>query len=449
MNDLVFASAVTLADAIAGRRVSAVEVLEAHLAQIGRHNTALNAVITIDETAARQRAREADVALARGETWGPLHGVPVTLKDVHHTAGMRSTIGHPDFVDHIPSTDSAIPARLKRAGAILLGKTNVALFPDNPFGVTNNPWNLEHTPGGSSSGAAAAVAAGLSPLDIGSDAMGSVLYPCHACGVFGMRPTERRVSLSGMMWSEPAFLWHVVMVFGPIARSARDLDLAMRVIAGPEGHDSNVPPMPWRESPPVRPTDLRIAWSPSLGAPVASEIQQTVARLANELERLGVHMEERLPDVDLADQVDVAEQIWSQLIGAFTPSGEASPTVSLGDHLMTLDRRSRFIAAWEEFFTEWDVLICPVYVTTAPRHDEPDPPQSIDGQAVTQAACSAPALLSPSTGHPTIVVPAGRDSHGLPIGVQVIGRRWDDERLIRIAELAAEVSGSYERPPRY
>lgn len=449
MDDLVFASAVTLADAIAERRVSAEEVLEEHLAQIGKHNRALNALVTIDEPGARHRAREADEALARGETWGPLHGVPVTLKDHHHTAGMRSTFGHPDFADHVPSSDSAMPARLKRAGAIIVGKSNVTLFPDNPFGLTNNPWNLDHTPGGSSSGAAAAVAAGLSPLDIGSDALGSVLYPCHTCGVFGMRPTEHRVSLSGMVWTEPVFLGHAVFVFGPIARSAPDLDLAMRVIAGPEGQDYNVPPMPWRASPPVRPDGLRIAWSPSLGAPVASEIQRTVARLADELERLGVHVDERLPSIDLSDQVDVAEQLFGQLVGAFTSSGEASPTVSLGGYLTTLDRRSRFIAAWEEFFTEWDAVLCPVIVTTAPRHDEPDPPVSIDGQTVTEAACSIPALLSPSTGHPTVVVPAGRDRHGLPIGVQVIGRRWDDERLIKIAELVAEVSGGYERPPGY
>lgn len=449
MDNLVFASTVTLADAIAQRRVSAEEVLEAHLAQIGQHNPALNALITIDESGARQRAREADDALVRGEVWGPLHGVPVTLKDVHHTAGMRSTIGHPDFAALIPSTDSAVPARLKRAGAILLGKTNVALFPDNPFGLTHNPWNLGHTAGGSSSGSAAAVAAGLSPVDIGSDAGGSILYPCHACGVFGMRPTERRVSLSGLLWSEPAFLWHVVMVYGPIARSARDLELAMRVIAGPEGRDFNVPPMPWRESPPLEPESLRIAWSPSLGAPVSSEIQHTVARLASELERLGVHMEKRLPDIDLADQVDVAEQLFIQLASAFAPSGEGSPPVSLGHHLTTLDRRSLFIAAWEEFFTQWDAVLCPVHVAAAPRQDEPDPPETIDGQAVTAAACSIPDLLSPSTGHPAVVIPAGSDSHGLPIGVQVIGRRWDDERLIRIAELVAEVSGGYERPPGY
>src|SRR5438552_3263469 len=180
MNEIVFASTTEVASAIRARRVSAVEALEAHLAQIERYNAALNAVITIQPEQARQRAREADEALARGQRWGPLHGVPFTLKDAHATAGMRTTVGFPPLADHVPQEDGTVAARLKQAGGILVGKTNVAeMLGDfqtaNPiFGRTNNPWNVDRTPGGSSGGAAAAVASGMTPFDIGTDLSGSI-----------------------------------------------------------------------------------------------------------------------------------------------------------------------------------------------------------------------------------------------------------------------------------
>src|SRR6266550_3445383 len=175
MTDVLFSSTTNLASAIRARQVSASEALDAHLAQIERHNRALNAVVTIQPDNARQRAREADEALARGQVWGPLHGVPFTLKDAHATAGMRTTTGFPPFADYVPQEDSTMTARLKAAGGILIGKTNVAMMladyqSNNPiFGRTNNPWNIGRTPGGSSGGAAAALAAGMTPFDIGTD----------------------------------------------------------------------------------------------------------------------------------------------------------------------------------------------------------------------------------------------------------------------------------------
>src|SRR5436305_4588550 len=205
MKDLVFSSTTELAAAIRAGHVSATEVLEAHLAQIDKRNPALNAVITLDAEQAYERAREADAALARGELWGPLHGVPFTLKDAFATAGMRTTTGFPPL-DHVPQTDSTVTARLKAAGGILLGKTNVAAMladpaqSDNPlFGRTRNPWDRARTPGGSSGGAAAAVAAGMTPFDIGTDLSGSLRIPAHFCGVFGLKPTEHRVSLAGLI----------------------------------------------------------------------------------------------------------------------------------------------------------------------------------------------------------------------------------------------------------
>ena len=195
---LVFSSAHEVAAAIRDRRVSAVEVVNAYLARIARHNPALNAIVTLNEEGALARASEADAALARGEFWGPLHGVPVTIKDSFATAGLRTTSGFAPLANYIPAVDATVVARLRAAGAIVLGKTNLPMLvhgfqSDNAiFGRSNNPWDLERTPGGSTGGGAAALAAGLSALEMGSDYGGSVRIPAHYCGVYSLKPTELR-----------------------------------------------------------------------------------------------------------------------------------------------------------------------------------------------------------------------------------------------------------------
>src|SRR6266516_5979197 len=223
--DIVFSSTTQLAATIRAGHVSAVEVLQAHLAQIGTHNSALNAIITMDAERAYERAREADEALARSEIWGPLHGVPFTLKDAHATAGMRTTSGFPPL-DHVPQEDSTVTARLKAAGGILLGKTNVAMLladyqTTNPiFGRTNNPWNIERTPGGSSGGAAAALAAGMTPFDIGTDLSSSIRIPAHFSGLFGLKPTKQRVPLIGLIPGlPPPRPIRIMSCIGPMART--------------------------------------------------------------------------------------------------------------------------------------------------------------------------------------------------------------------------------------
>ena len=212
MQDILYSSAHEIAAAIRQREVSASEVVAAHLAHIRTRNPALNALVTLEEEAASRRARLADEALTRGEVWGPLHGVPLTLKDCLAVAGMRTTAGFPPLADYVPSEDATVTARLRAAGAIILGKTNVPVLASdaqttNPlFGRTNNPWNISRTPGGSSGGAAAAVAAGLVPLEIGSDLGGSIRIPSHFCGVFGLKPTEHRVSIAGHIPDLPGVL---------------------------------------------------------------------------------------------------------------------------------------------------------------------------------------------------------------------------------------------------
>ena len=461
MNELVFASASEIAAAIARKDLSAVEVLEAHLARIAAHNPRINAIITLDAEGARQRAWEADEALARRESWGPLHGVPFTLKDGHSTAGMRTTAGFPPLADYIPTADGTVAARLKAAGAILLGKTNVPVLlsqpqSDNPiFGRTNNPWDLSRTPGGSSGGACAAVAAGLTPLDVGSDLGGSIRIPAHFCGVYGLKPTARRVSVAGHipdLPGMPRFDRYLACV-GPIARSLDDLGVALRLLAGPDGHDIEVPPVPLQEWPTVRITDLRVAWAPTFpGVPVAAEIQRVVTRVAEDLGRGGAQVAAALPMMSFeaqhtvwADVYKRLEYIAGRLWGAF-PSDDAT-TPTLLDELRLLERRDAIVRTWGRFFADWDVLLCPAAPITAFPHCVPGTPLSVDGTPMPYGQISHHAFPFNLSGHPTITLPAGTDADGLPIGVQIVGPRWGEERLLAIAKQVAKVTGGFRRPP--
>ncbi|MDQ3602807.1 MAG: amidase family protein [Actinomycetota bacterium] len=451
VTDGVFAPAHVLAGAIQRREVSSLEVVEAYLTQIARHNPDLNAVVTLDEDGARMRAREADAALARGEEWGPLHGLPITLEDAHSTSGMRTTWGGlPRMADCVPEEDGTVAARLKAAGAILLGKTNgPEIWPDSIFARTSNPWNLAHTPGGSSAGVGAALAAGLTSLDVGLDTLGSIQNPAHYCGVYGMRPTEHRVPLSGLFILDPARKFRVMSVVGPMARSVEDLRLALRIIAGPDGLDTHVPPVPWRDLERPRIGDLRIAWSSEFSeSNTQDEIRTVVEGVTGQLARGGATVEHSMPDVDLGHKYELGEELFDLLAGTFPEeptafSEEASVASkerdSLEAYLTALDRRDEVMRAWEEFFAAWDVLIMPAGTRTAERH----------GEEPAEPSEEYPYVLSAVSGCPMVVLPAGVDSQGLPFGLQIIGKRWDDERLLGIAESVSELTGGFRRPPGY
>ncbi|MDQ3793021.1 MAG: amidase [Actinomycetota bacterium] len=421
MDDPILASAHELATAIQSREVSSAEVVDAHLAQIDRHNARLNAVATLDEDGARNGAQEADAALGRGEAWGPLHGVPITLEDGHATSGVRSTWGGlPRLADHVPTEDGTVVSRLKAAGANLLGKTHgPEIWPDSVFASTNNPWDLTRTPGGSSAGCGAALAAGLTPLDIGLDSLGSIQNPSHYCGVYGMRPTEHRVPLTG------------VIFIGPIRK------FRVMSVAGPDGIDTDVPPVPWRDPAPIEIRNLRIVYSSAFPESITQdEIRAAVEDVARELTRQGATVEERLPDVDLRRQYELGEDLFGLVASAFEEDAEHR---SLDAYLAALDRRDKVITAWDEFFADWDALVAPAGTRTAERHEEgdPEPPEEY------------PYRLSALSGCPMVVIPAGVDGQGLSFGLQILGRRWEDERLLAIAELLSGVTSGFRGPPGY
>jgi amidase len=456
--DIVFSSTTQLAAAIRAGHVSAIEVLQAHLAQIDAHNPALNAVIALDAERAYERAREADAALARGEHWGPLHGVPFTLKDAHATAGMRTTTGFPPLANYVPKVDSTVTARLKAAGGILMGKTNVHVMladpaqTDNPiFGHTNNPWNIERTPGGSSGGAAAALAAGMTPFEIGTDLSASIRIPAHFCGVCGLKPTEHRVPLTGLIPGLPMpRSVRIMSCIGPMARTVDDLALLYSIIAGPDGRDTEVQPVPVDKMPQLELKHLRIAFAPSFpGLPVAAEIRDAVEELAKQLRPLCAAVEEAaLPQVDFNQELPRAGALIGMIIGAFQPEEQEQPA-TLAQYLEALDRRDQSILAWEQFFQQWDVLLCPPSMVTAFPHCAPGSPLHVDDQEVIYWAVSGHGTLFNYTGHPAVVLPYKLDRDGLPIGVQLVGKRWNEAHLLAMAKALSEVTGAFQRPPGY
>lgn len=456
MTNIAFSSTTQMATAIQAKQISVTDALEAHLVQIDKHNRALNAVVTLDAERARERARQADEALARGQVWGPLHGIPFTLKDAHATADMRTTTGFP-MLDHVPHEDGTIAARLKAAGGILIGKTNVATMlgdfqTSNPiFGRTNNPWNIERTPGGSSGGAAAALASGMTPFEIGTDLSGSIRIPAHFCGVFGLKPTEHRVSLAGLIPGlPPPPSVRIMSCIGPMARTVEDLALLYSIIAGPDRHDTEVPPVPVDAVPKLELKDLRIAFAPTFpGIPVAQSIHNAIEGLAKQLNRAGAIVEEAaLPKLDFNQDLASAGELIGMMIGAFQPGENQSPT-TLAQYLQALHRRDQSMIAWERFFDQWDVLLCPPSMTTAFPHCEMGSSLQVDGQPEMYWAVSAHCTLFNYTGHPAVVLPYKHDNDGLPIGVHLVGKRWDESRLLAMAKAVSQVTGAFQRPPGY
>jgi amidase len=490
LNELTCLTAGELADAVRQHRASAQEVLEAHLRRLAAQNPSLNAVVTLDEERARRRAREADEALARGKIWGPLHGVPVTIKDVFETAGMRTTSGFKPLADYVPEQDATVVARLRQAGAIILGKTNTpAMAGDEQttnllFGRTNNPWNLGCTPGGSSGGSAAAVASGMSPLDIGSDIGGSVRNPAHFCGIFGLKPSDYRVSFTGHIPPPPGSkgrgLLRYFLTPGPLARSVADLRLALTIIAGPDDREWEVAPVPLTPSPRRELRELCFAWSDDFGLPVSREICTALKDLAAELARAGCRVERRdPPEFDFTQAMQVYGElkeaaltvrssplhlprfVWRALSGPLSRSNPTSRGLMCGagatlqGYARALSQRDVLIAKMEHFLADWDAWLCPVAALPAYPHLSSRNPieqlratVEVDGQKIPYLmATSVYTGLFNLTGNPVVVLPLARSKEGLPIGVQVVGKRWADMGLLAVAEQLVQVTGQFRPPP--
>jgi amidase len=446
--ELAFDSASSLARRLRSREVSAGELLSLYVGRIERLNAPINAVVTMDLERATSRAAEADRATARGESWGPLHGVPVTLKDTQSTEGIRTTAGYPRLSSYVPASDGTIAARLKGAGAILFGKTNTALLAydqqtTNPiFGRTNNPWDLARTSSGSSGGAVAALAAGLTGLDVGSDAGGSIRVPAHCCGVYGLKPTFGLVSQEGHIPDLPGMprLDWVLSTSGPLARSLDDVALALRVIAGPDGKDSTIPPVVRGDASIVEPRRLKVAWARTFpGAPVSREIAASLESLANRLADAGVYVEEVHPSVSFDEQWEIYQTLSNATwrlrakLGGIAEVDDGEPAPPMEAVIAAMDGRERVIAGWEQFFSQWDVLLCPPCMTAAYPHCDRGSPILVDGREASYHDECRHVYEFNVTGHPALVCPLAFTRGGLPIGVQMVAARWADDRLLAIA----------------
>jgi amidase len=459
-----FSSAAELARRLAARELSVVEVVEGYLARIERTHASLNAVVTLDAQRARARAQQADAALARGQHLGPLHGVPFTLKDSLTTAGVRTTVGH-EGIDHVPTVDSTVAARLQHAGGILLGKTNVppllmSAQTQNPlFGRTNNPHALERTVGGSSGGSGAAVAAGLTAFDVGSDMSGSIRIPANYCGVYGFKPTSGRIPLTGHIPPPPgvASPERMLCALGPLARSVEDLALVFAVLAGPDGQDIDVPPLPLAPVAARGPRSLRIAFMSSFpDVPTSSAVQATVRSVAERLVRAGAEVQERQPFSFPAMRAAWGEylrcvgatmtELMATALPAPPPSSSAPPT--LGAWATAQRLRDGVIVELERLFDEVDAFLCPLGISEAFPHGPPRTPIPVDGVAVESRFVDHYLFPFNLTGSPAVALPAVMHE-GLPLGVQLVGKRFCDEALLGVALGVDTLLDGFRRPPAF
>jgi amidase len=459
-DDLCFTPAVELARLLHSRELSARELLDAFLNRIHRINPQLNAIVTLAEERATAEAAAADEAAARGGRLGVLHGLPIAVKDLADTAGIRTTYGSPLFSDHVPDADAPHVALLKAAGAVIVGKTNTPEFGAGSqtfnavFGTTRNPWDTRMTPGGSSGGAAAAVAAGLLPFADGSDLAASVRNPASMCSLVGLRTTP------GTIPTDDDF-FNPLPVYGPIARSAADAAL---LLAGMRGHDPALPlarPGAHTAAPGTGAqwtadgvAGLRVAWSADLGGlPVDPEVARVLARAREALAAAGAIVIDAEPDLAGADEVflvlrgvmmagrfgSLLETARDQLKDTLIWNIEQGLALT-GPQVVTAQRQhSEIFARMKAFLRGYDVLAAPT-VQVAPFPVEQEWVTAINGMPQDTyidwlRSCSRITV----TGHPAVSVPAGFTADGLPVGLQLVGRYGSDDRLLSIAGAVAGV----------
>jgi amidase len=482
MTDTGFSGAGELARMIREGEASCVELTDYFIQRIERFDADINAMAVRDFERARETARAADAQLARGEVVGPLHGVPMTIKESYDIAGLPTTWGVPMFKANIATCDSESVQAYKQAGAVFLGKTNVPLnladfqSYNEIYGTTRNPWDLTRTPGGSSGGAAAALAAGLTGLESGSDIGGSIRNPAHFCGVYGHKPTWGIVPPQGH--ALPSMLAGPdIAVCGPLARSAEDLALAMGVLARAEPLDRPgwqlKLPKPRKQSL----SDFKVAiWPNDDLAPVAQEVAERALGIGETLAKLGASVSDRArPNFDTRR----AHISYANLLNSIMTAGVPDPVydamklaaeqadendfsdpavmlrsavLSHRDWLRSNNHREGLRYAWREFFDEWDILICPQTATSAFPHDHSEMQSrslKVDNEEQPYFQQLFWAGLITASYLPSTVFPTGPSLEGLPIGLQAVGAEYDDYATIDFTRLVAEEIGGFVPPPGY
>jgi amidase len=483
MLDVPFRSAKQLAADIRKKKIGCVELLDLYLARVEKYDPALNAIVVRDYDRARQRARAADRALSKRQVWGPLHGVPLTIKESYDVAGLPTTWGVPAYKNNVATKNAVVVDRLLEAGGVLFGKTNVPLYLADwqsfnaIYGTTNNPWDLTRAPGGSSGGSATALAAGLTALEAGSDIGSSIRNPAHFCGVYGHKPTWGIVPRTGQ-----ALPWQGapvdIDVVGPLARSAEDLALALSVMAGPDAIEAAGWQLRLRQPRQKRLRDFKVALM--LAAPeidVDREVQDRLQALGDFLGRQKVKVDDKArPAIDTREvwrvytrlvraatsdrQTDADFEKNLGLARALSPDDESyyarvtrAAVLPHRDWLAANEARHRMRLAWAEFFTTYDLLLCPVAGTAAVPHDQGGKRHErtvvVNGKRVLVTehlfwAGYTGAFFLPATAAPIGFTPAG-----LPVGVQIAGPQYGDLTTLAFARLLEREFQAFVPPPGY
>jgi amidase len=482
MSELAYESAGELARRIRDREISCLELLDHFIGRVEQLDGRTNAIPVRDFERARVRAREADAALAKGEAWGPLHGVPMTVKESYDVAGLRTTWGFPLWKDNVATTDAVVVERLKRAGATIFGKSNVPLLLgdfqsyNEIYGVTGNPWDATRTPGGSSGGGAAALAAGMVALEAGSDIGGSVRNPPHFCGVYGHKSTYGVVP--GRGHAPPGITSASdISVVGPMARSAEDLLLEFEVIAGPDvlqagGWKLDLP-KPRQKSL----KDFRVAvWLDEPRFPVDGEVRERLEAAIEAVKRAGASVVDARPEFDASGAYSTYLSLLNAVINARRPKedyeraltevaklapddqsylahGLRGTTMAHRDWLAWNEARTKLRWAWHRFFERFDVMLCPIAPAVAFKHDH-SPGQyertiGINGKDAPYLDQLFWAGITCVAYLPATVAPVGPGRSGLPIGLQIVGPESGDLVTIEFARLLAREIGGFKRPPGY
>ena len=479
---MIFDSAHEILEKIKQREVSSLEVLESFLAQVEKVNPTINAIVALDIERAKEKAIEADNKINLKSKLGPLHGLPMTIKDAFEVEGIVSTGGNPAWKDNIPKRNAEAVQRLVDAGAIIFGKTNVPFLSSDLqsfnkiYGTTNNPWDLERTPGGSSGGSAAALAAGMTPLELGSDIGGSIRVPAHFCGLYGHKPSYNIISEVGHMPPPPGSILtgNGLSVAGPLARSPEDLEIALDVLVAAQEQDSQA----WKVKLPKARTkkikELKIAvWPDEPYAEADDEITSLIKDTAEDLRHAGAKVE----TVDLPISFEEIDKIYSLLLNPLMLAGSPKETfetlaklnesldpndvselakVARGSVLKHADwvlvnaMRQNMRQKWREFFNKFDVILCPTCITPAfkhnhnPVHERKLTINGKDDEYLRATLWAGPAV---SAGLPSTNVPIGMSSNNLPISMQITGPYLEDKTCLEVAKVVRNIRGGFKIPP--